>query len=123
VVAVANAAEKDRGTLDRSLRELASKVEGAKTARAGDVIFRLSGKTAGTYRLSIRPGKSEVTETTDVTGQPLVEVIGDAEAIQAVIDGKADARKQFLSGGIRVRGDLQLLSDVALELGLIKDPL
>jgi putative sterol carrier protein len=105
------------------LQELASKLAQAKNARAGDIVLRLSGKGGATYRLSSGRGKAEVTETTDVPMQPLIEVIGDAVALQAVIDGKIDARKQFLAGGIRVRGDLQHLSDLAVELGLLKHPL
>lgn len=110
-------------TIRHSLDEVASKVAKARTARAGDIVLRLSGKGGGTYRLSSRPGKVEVTETSDVAGQPLFEVIGDAEGVQAVLDGRVDAREQFLAGGIRVRGDLQHLSDLAVELGLMKHPL
>ena len=65
----------------------------------------------------------EVSETVEVPAQPLIEVIGDAEAVQAVLDRKVNAREQFLAGGIRVRGDLRYLSDVALEMGLLKHPL
>jgi hypothetical protein len=52
-----------------------------------------------------------------------LEVIGDADRIQAILAGEKDGRMQFLAGGFRVRGDLRYLSDIALELGLIKEPL
>jgi hypothetical protein len=120
---VAGTSDVNPRTIRHSLDEVASKVAKARTARAGDIVLRLSGKGGGTYRLSSRPGKVEVTETSDVAGQPLFEVIGDAEGVQAVLDGRVDAREQFLAGGIRVRGDLQHLSDLAVELGLMKHPL
>ena|SRR5215831_10558901 len=111
------------GSVQDSLGALAVKVTGARVARAGDIVLRLSGKGGGTYRLACGHKEVRVTETADVSVRPLIEVIGDAATVQAVLDGKVDARKQFLAGGIRIRGDLQYLSDLALELGLLKDPL
>jgi hypothetical protein len=52
-----------------------------------------------------------------------LEIRGDAETVQAIIDGEKDAAKEFFAGGIRVRGDLRYLSDVMLELGLLERPL
>ena len=43
--------------------------------------------------------------------------------INAILAGTKDARKEFLAGGFRVRGDLRYLSNVALELGILKEPL
>lgn len=109
--------------MQRSLRDLAAKVEKAKGHRAGDIVLRLSGAGGGTFRLSSGRGRTEFTETTDVATQPLVEVMGDAETVHAVLDGEVDARQQFLEGGIRVRGDLRYVSDLAQELGLLDQPL
>lgn len=111
------------GTLRHSLDEIAAKIANARNARAGDIVLRLSGKNAGTYRLSAGQGEVRVFETAGMDTQPVIEVMGDAEAVQAILDGKADARKQFLAGGIRLRGDLRYFSDLALELGLLKHPL
>jgi len=110
-------------TVRGSLDALAPKVAKAQATRAGEIVLRLSGKGGGTYKVTTGRGKVEIDETADVAGQPLLEVIGDAQSIQAVLDGKVDAREQFLAGGIRVRGDLQHLSDLATELGLLKHPL
>jgi hypothetical protein len=94
--------------------------------KPGDIVFRLSGPGGGSsYRVECGEGQVRVAETT-VTGAdttPLIEVIGDARSIQAVLAGEKDARMQFLAGGFRVRGDLRYLSDIALELGLIKEPI
>jgi hypothetical protein len=55
--------------------------------------------------------------------EPVLEIHADAETVQRILDGEKDAAKQFFAGGIRVRGDLRYLSDVALELGLLEQPL
>ncbi|MGB7872194.1 MAG: SCP2 sterol-binding domain-containing protein [Mycobacterium sp.] len=110
-------------TVRHSLQEIATKVADAKSARAGDIVLRLSGVGGGTYRLSSGPNGFEVSETADVSGTPLIEVIGAAKAVQDILDGKTDARERFLAGGLRVRGDLQYLSDLSIELGILKHPL
>jgi hypothetical protein len=51
--------------------------------------------------------------------QPLLEVRGDAERIRAIVDGEKDAVREFLAGGLRLRGDLSYLSDLGLELGFL----
>lgn len=113
-----------RESVQNSVGALATRVAGTRTARVGDILLRLSGQGGGTYRLAYGPNREvQVAETADVGARPLIEVIGDAQTVQAVIDGRVDARTQFLAGGIRVRGDLQYLSNLALELGLLRDPL
>jgi len=52
-----------------------------------------------------------------------VEVIGSSAKVRALISGDRDPVKVFLSGGVRLRGDLRYASDLALELGLIEEPL
>jgi hydrogenase maturation factor HypE len=111
------------GDVQSSLGTLAVRLADARTTRVGNIVLRLSGKGGGTYRLACGHQEVRVAETVDVDAPPLIEVIGDAEAVRAILNGKVDARKQFLAGGIRVRGDLQYLSDLALELGLLKEPL
>ena len=106
-----------------SLERAAAKLKEARNVRVGEIVLRLSGEGGGTYQVSSGQKEVQVSETADVAAKPLFEVIGDAKAIQAVLDGEADAREQFLAGGIRVRGDLQHFSDLALELGLLKQPL
>ena len=80
-----------------------------------------------------RPGKSRpggVEQAVSVTkapamlpAVPTLEIMGDARRIAAVISGGKNARKEFLAGGFRVRGNLRYLSDVAMELGILKIPL
>lgn len=113
----------DQESVRKSLRDLAARIERAHSARQGEIVLRLSGRGAGTFRVRSAGGRAEVMESLDAPGQPLIEVLGDAETVRKVLDGTLDARTQFLQGGLRVRGDLQYLSDLAMELGLIKQPL
>jgi len=93
-----------------------------KTLNKGLIALRLSGTGGGDYVIdSSHGGLIESSEA--ATQKPRVEIMGDAKRIQAIAEGKKDPRKQFLAGGIRVRGDLRYLSDVLLELGILTEPL
>jgi hypothetical protein len=104
-----------------TLHEVARRAGRASKLRHGDIAFRL----AGTRELVLAADRDgvKVALAAERTGTPLIEVLGDPDAVQAVLSGKVEGRKQFLSGGIRVRGDLRYLSDLALELGLLEKPL
>jgi hypothetical protein len=104
-----------------ALHQIARRATAARKLRHGDIAFRL----AGTRELVLAADRDgvRVAPAGERTGTPLIEVLGDPDAVQAVLSGKVEGRKQFLSGGIRVRGDLRYLSDLALELGLLEKPL
>lgn len=104
------------------LAKFARKLSKVESLRNGSAIFHLTGDDAGEFCLQCLGGKASVADRMPV-GTPVVEVWGDARRIGAILEGKKDARLQFLAGGIRVRGDLRYLSDVALELGIIEEPL
>ena len=80
----------------------------ARTLRKGSIVFRLTGDTDGEYCLDCSTEDARLAK-----GMPqsaaLIEVMGDARRIQAILEGKKDGRIQFLVGGIRVRGDLRYL--------------
>ncbi|GAA4063821.1 SCP2 sterol-binding domain-containing protein [Actinomadura miaoliensis] len=113
--------------VQRSLENLASRLEKTRGLRDGHALLHLSGAGGGTYVLSTQRGEAAVSrsEAGAVRSDepPVVEVMGDAETVRAILDGEIDARERFLQGGLQVRGDLRYLSDVALELGLLKHPL
>ncbi len=104
------------------LRDFAQRLGETKAARKGSIALRLTGAGGGEYFLDCSKGSVRLAKGMPRTA-PLIEVMGDAKRIQAILAGKKEGRTQFLAGGIRVRGDLRYLSDVALELGIIKEPL
>jgi hypothetical protein len=108
-----------------SLGRLAERLHTAESARSGVIVFRLTGDGGGTYALERAPSEVRLQESAAEGAEtpPLIEVMGDAETISAIIDGEKDAQKQFLTGRIRLRGDLRYLSDLAVELGILKTPL
>ena len=120
-----DAAAKARTDLHNSLGRLAQKLRDSASMRPGDIVLRLSGPAGGSYGLECSERDINVVESPAVGAErrPLIEVMGPADVIRAIIDGEEDARRRFIAGGIRVRGDLRYLSDLALELGLLKEPL
>ena len=108
-------------SLAAALNTFVTKFDRARTRRLGSILLRLTGENGGDFYLhSTSAGCSMSREST--AGAPHVEVIGDANRIRAILDGRKEGRLQFYAGGIRVRGDLQYLSDLAYEMGLIKEP-
>ncbi|MGK5631783.1 SCP2 sterol-binding domain-containing protein [Streptomyces sp. URMC 123] len=108
-----------------SLGRLARKLQACDSVRQGGLVFRLTDPGAGAYRLECGAAELRITDVSGagVDSEPLVEVIGRGETLCAILDGEADARQRFLAGGLRVRGDLSYLNDVAVELGLLSKPL
>ena len=97
-------------SVDVALRTFAAKFEQATTRRQGTLLFRMTGDNGGDFYVhSTSTGCSISREAS--AEPPRVEVIGSKEG-----------RRQFSAGGMRVRGDLQYLSDIAYELGLITAP-
>ncbi len=114
-----------RGTFRESLGRISERLARTKSMKPGHIVFRLEGPEGGNYAVECSEGNVRVVESAAAGGDvvPLIEVIGDARRIRAILAGQKDATEQFFGGGFRVRGDLRYLSDIALELGLIKEPL
>lgn len=117
-------AEAGTGVED-TLSRVAKRIGESPSARTGQIVFHLAGAGGGEYRLDCAPGRAKVTSGAAglAEGAPVLEVTGDAALVRAILDGKKDPLKQFAAGGLRVRGDLRYLSNLALELGLIDTPL
>jgi hypothetical protein len=119
------AEKKDGGSLEGSLATLGQRIQQAKATRPGSIVFHAAGAGSGTYRLHTGQGQTRMVPFGEAADdkQPLIEVIGDAATLRAILEGKKDAVKTFIGGGLRVRGDLGYLSELALELGFIDKPL
>ena len=108
--------------IEDSLKSFAVRANKSKVFRREPMVFKLSGTSGGDYFLDWSAGAVRVSKG-NPSGRPLVELIGDARRIIAVLEGRKDARKQFLAGGFRVRGDLRYISDLAMDLGIVKEPI
>lgn len=108
-----------------ALKGLAKKIDETGKARAGHVVFTLSGDAGGVYCLECDGRQTALSRSAVPSGDraTLVEVIGDADVVADILAGKKDAVKTFFAGGLRIRGDIRYLSDMAVELGILKDPL
>ena len=92
-----------------------------RVLRRGVIVFRA---LEGDASFALRVGDTGVqVESGGDYGEPLLEVKGDARRLQAITRGEKDARKQFLAGGIRVRGDMHYLSELGMRLGFLKTPI
>jgi hypothetical protein len=112
----------ETNSIEASLRAFGERASKTRSLRTGSIVFHLGGALGGSYVLDCSPGHADVSEV--IPGdRPLFEVIGDAETVRELLDGKTDARDLFLSGAFRIRGDLRYVSDLALEMGLLREAL
>ena len=119
-----------RKKLQDTLERLARTLEKSPSLKPGVIAFHLTGAFEGDIILECSEGQVHVMEFPAARGggggggmPSFIEVMGDANTIRAILDGEIDARERFLSGGLRVWGDLRYLSDLTLELGVLKEPL
>lgn len=114
-----------RLTFQDSLIRASERLAKSKAVRPGDIVFRLAGEGGGSFVVECGEQGVRVAETAAAGADraPVIEVIGEARIVEAILTGQKDAREQFLTGRFRVRGDLRYLSEIALELGYIKEPL
>ncbi len=110
--------------LERALEQLTRRLAGRPIVRQGTILVRATGTEKGEYFLECSKKRVRLAKRTATgTATPTIEIIGKARQISAVLSGTKDARKNFLAGGFRVRGDLRYASDLALALGILKEPL
>ena len=119
------AATNGRATTENALGGVARKLDTSTNLRTGDIVFHLSGTGGGEFCLTSRGGKTSVLSTGRGSDdrKPLIEIWGDATVIQSILRGEKNALKQFMVGGLRIRGDLSYFSDLAVEFGILEAPL
>jgi len=103
------------------LEAFAKRLARGSTLKKATALLRLTGTGGGDFCLQCSPEGVHVTKGAP-PGEHDIEVMGDAARIHAILEGKRDARAIFLGGGIRVRGNIRYWSDIAYQLGLIKQP-
>jgi hypothetical protein len=111
--------------LDTAIEQLSTRLSSCRAVRKGTTLLvRATGDGGGEFHLEASHDAVRMTDARPMSAAAVtLEIMGDARRLAAVISGRKDARKEFLAGGFRVRGDLRYLSDVAMELGILKSPL
>jgi hypothetical protein len=105
----------------RILDGLAERMGSARSLREGAIVLHYADGTS--THLQSAGGAVRVADGAPVQGEVLLEVYGDADTIGAILAGEKDAVREFFAGGLRVRGDIGYLSDLGVELGVLRRPL
>lgn|SRR5574341_2171900 len=109
--------------IEPTLREVSKKLPNCRSLRHGNILVRTTGPGGGDYYVQSSDRGVELKREAPMETLPDIEIMGEGRVIQAALGGGKDVRALFLSGGLRVRGDLRYLSDLALELDILKEPL
>jgi predicted lipid carrier protein YhbT len=104
-----------------ALKKLVGRAPGCRALRKSSIVIRTVGDSGRDYYIDCSPDSAKLTNAP--LSPPTVEVIGDVRNIEGLLLGQKDPRKLFFAGGLRVRGDLRYLSNLATELGILKQPL
>ncbi len=68
--------------------------------------FELSGDEAGTFHLNVADGNVELVE--GAHDNPNVTILMDSEDFKGMLDGQLNATSAFMSGKLKVKGDMSL---------------
>lgn len=109
--------------LQKAVESVAAKLHRDRRLRPGSIVFRAAEGETPVFTLRASDTAFEVDAAAAAEPSPLLEVIGDPRRIRAIVRGEKDARMQFFAGGIRVRGDMQYLSELGMQLGFLKKPI
>ena len=109
--------------IEPMLEQATKKLSSCRTLKKGVIVVRTTGPRGVEYSLESSERDTRLVKRAAMKTPPLIEIIGEARRLDSILAGKKDAVAQFLVGGIRVRGDLRYLSDLALEFGILKKPL
>ena len=123
MAAVVAAQAASAAALQKAVESVATKLHRDRRLRPGAIVFRAADGEAPVFTLRSSDTSFEVQTAAAVDPSPLIEVIGDLRRIGAIVRGEKDGRLQFFAGGIRVRGDIQYLSELGMQLGFLKKPL
>ncbi len=68
--------------------------------------FELTGDDNGVFHVKVEDGKSEVVEATHDT--PNITVTTATADLKAMLDGKLSATAAFMTGKLKIKGDISL---------------
>lgn len=111
--------------LEEAVVTVAEKLHRDRLLRDGTIVLRADSEAAAGLVVRTGPKGFEIVPVAGVEegAPPLLEVIGDPRRLAAIVRGEKDGRRQFLAGGIRVRGDMSYLSELGMRLGFLDTPI
>lgn len=113
----------DTAHVEGVLSSLVDRLPAAARSLPGQVVFRLTRPDVAFAIHCDDSGPRPAAPDPAAAVAPLIEVVGEARIVCAVLTGERDARRQYLEGGFVVRGNIPHLSTLAVQLGLLRTPL
>jgi len=104
--------------LQASLGNLTQKLTGAVRAKPGSIVIHATD-AAESYFLEGTSGSLSLTGA-ERAGEAIVRVSGPSRTLKAILDGKKDAARAFVAGGLMVRGDLEYLEALLKDAGMLQ---
>ena len=104
--------------LEAAILALGNKVSDAVPKAQGTIVLRCSD-TGAEFVLEGIGSRPRVTKRRG-EGRHQVEITVPESILRAVIEGRQEASRALVAGGIRVRGDLPYLEAVLKDLGLLE---
>lgn len=107
----------DMSAVEKSLAALGRRLSSSAPKRRGSILLRL---TDSGEECCLEGGDREARVTKGAgAGPPLVRIAGPSNVLKAIMDGKREASRAFVAGGIQVSGDLLYLEALLKDLGLL----
>ena len=78
----------------------------ASAAAGLDLVFQFNIEDADNYHLLVKDGACEVVQ--GEAGDPNVTLIMNSETLQGIVNGDLDGMMAFMSGQLKVEGDMML---------------
>jgi putative sterol carrier protein len=108
----------DPSDIESSLTAVSRKLSDSAQLKPGSILIRFTDsgeessiETTGREARMIRAAPATA---------PLVEVSGSSTVLKAIMDGRKEASRAFLAGGIRVQGDVPYLEALLKDIGLLQ---
>jgi hypothetical protein len=108
----------DPSEIESSLTAVSRKLSDSAQLKPGSILIRFTD-SGEEYSIETTGREARVIRAAPVTA-PLVEVHGSSTVLKAIADGRKDAARAFLAGGIRVQGDVPYLEALLKDIGLLQ---
>jgi hypothetical protein len=109
---------KKSSPIESSLTAFSRKLSGSAQLKDGSILLHFTD-SGEEYWVEGTGREARVTKAAPIKPS-LVEVRGPSTVLRAIMEGKKEASRAFIAGGIQVQGDLPYLEALLKELGLLQ---